>query len=156
MITNVKAVEDIDTKLRRPLLNIAFALNIRNVNLRVVAANLTPELFEAEKLRGGDLDKLNNARVSLDLSQILESNNFQTVAENWEALTTNKAVAISPARGQRPIISNDQIENEIMNVCNAEKITVERLDNGQNSVYFLNLNKPTKKKKKKAEDESNV
>ena len=54
------------------------------------------------------------------------------------------------------IISNDQIENEIMNVCNAEKITVERLDNGQNSVYFLNLNKPTKKKKKKAEDESNV
>lgn len=155
MITNVKAVENLDNKLRKPLLKIAFSLNLRNVNLRVVAADLTPELFEVETLRGGDLDKLNKARVKLDLSQILESNNFQTVAKNWDALTTNKAVAISPARGQRAITSNEQIESEIMNVCDAEKIVVERLDNGQNTVYFLNLNKP-KKKKKKGEDENNV
>ncbi len=151
MVINPKLLVDLDGNIQKAVNDIARALELRNMNVRIVHGKISEEEFSIHLLKGGDLAALNAARKAKDLLPVHESNNFQTLSDEWSAITAGKSVVVSPCYGQRSVNSNDQVDNEVAAVAKGAKISVERFDNGQNSVYFLNLAKKKKTSKKKAE-----
>ncbi len=154
MVTNPKMIHDLDGVLQKSINDIARSLELRNMNVRIVHGKLSEEQFALHLLKGGDLDTLNAARKEIGLHPVHESNNFQTLSDEWSAITGGKSVVISPCYGQRAVNSNDQIDTEVAAVAKGAKISVERLDNGQNTVYFLSLAKKKKSKKKANDNDS--
>ncbi len=160
MITNPKQLEPVVGTIQKAINAIGRSLESRRINLRIVHGLLSEEEFKLEVLRGGDLDKLNKARQKKDLYQIQESNNFQTLSADWTAIQTGNAVVVSPCFGQRPILSNAQIDEQIEVICSPGKLEVTRLDNDQNTVYFISLpgkdqsEKPKSKKPGRKKSES--